>query len=214
MAGVLVDVDGTLLEGVSSEVLFAAYLLRRGRIGPRQMASAALFVPRWGLRYGRHIFKKNKAYLTGLGCDDVVALAESFVREELEQRLRPVLLERLDSHRAAGDRIALLTGTPDFIATALARRIGTEAWSATRCAKRNGAFTADPPEAHPFHGEKVERSRELCEKLGCELADCVAYGNSVYDLPLLRRVARPVAVAPDRLLRRTARRQGWEIIDP
>ena len=213
MAGVLVDVDGTLLEGLSSEVRFAAYLVRRLRIGPRQIANAALFVPRWGPRYGRHVFKKNKAYLAGLEVDDVATLAEEFVREKLEARLRPALLERLDAHRAAGDRIALLTGTPEFIARPLARRIGTDLWSATRCARSNGTFTADPPEAHPFHREKVDRSLELCAQLGCRLGDCVAYGDSAYDLPLLRRVGRPVVVSPDRRLKRTARDQGWEILD-
>ncbi len=213
MTGVLVDVDGTLLAGPSSEVLFAAHLVWRRRIGPRQVANAALFVPRWGARFGRQTMKKNKAYLAGLAVDDVAALAEDFVRGALESRLRPALLERIEAHRAAGDRIALLTGTPEFLAGPLARRIGAESWSATRCARRNGAFTADPPEAHPFFGEKIARSLELCAEIGCDLDDCVAYGNSVYDLPLLERVGRPIAVFPDRGLARVARREGWEILD-
>jgi phosphoserine phosphatase len=33
------------------------------------------------------------------------------------------------------------------------------------------------------------------------------------DLPLLRQVGHPVAACPDRRLRRTARREGWEIIE-
>ncbi len=213
MAAVLIDVDGTLLKGPSSEVLFFLYLVRRQRIGPRQVASAALFVARWGSRFGRDVFKKNKAYLDGLDVDDVGELADDFVHDELEARLRPTVLERIERHRGVGDRIAVLTGTPEFIARPLARRIGAEAWSATRCGTRNGSFTADPPEAHPFHREKIERSRELCERLDCELGDCVAYGNSIYDLPLLRQVARPIAVCPDQQLRKAARGEGWETLD-
>ncbi len=213
MATVFVDVDGTLLEGLSSEVLFAAYLVRHRRIGPRQVAHAALFVARWGARFGRWVLIKNKAYLAGLEVDDVAALAEAFVRDELESRLRPALLARLEAHRAGGDRIALLTGTPEFIARPLARRIGAGTWSATRCARRNGAFTAEPPGTHPFHREKVERSLELCARLGCDLGDCVAYGDSMYDLPLLRRVGRPIVVSPGWRLERTARAEGWEVLD-
>lgn len=213
MTGILVDIDGTLLDGPSSEVLFAAYLFRRRRVGPRQLTDAALFVPRWGPHYGRHVFRKNKAYLTGLAVDDVAALAEAFVHDELEPRLRPALMERLEAHRAAGDDIAILSGTPEFIAQPLAERVGAEAWSATRCARRNGTFTDDPPEVHPFFREKVDRSRELCARLGCDLGDCVAYGNSVYDLPLLMSVAEPIVVCPDRALKKTARDKGWEVLD-
>ena len=210
---VLVDVDGTLLAGPSSEALFAAYLMRHQRIGPRQFVEAAVFLARWASCFGRHVFKKNKAYLAGLAVDDVAALAEDFVRDELKPRLRPALLERIEAHRAAGHRIALLTGAPEFIARPLARHVGAELWSATRCVRYNGAFTADPPEAHPFFREKVARSLELCAAIGCELDDCVAYGNSVYDLPLLESVGRPIAVFPDRRLKRAARNGGWEILD-
>ncbi|MFQ5785602.1 MAG: HAD family hydrolase [Alphaproteobacteria bacterium] len=212
MSAILVDVDGTLLPGPSSEALFVAHLLRRQHIGPRQMMNAALFVPRWGPQLGRHVLKKNKAYLDGLAVDDVARWAEAFVEDRLAPRLRPALIRRLDEHRAAGQRIVLLTGAPEFIAGPLARRIDADAWRATCCARRNGAFTADPPVFHPFSEDKLRCSLELCTMLGCELDDCTAYGDSVYDLPLLRRVGRPVAVFPDRRLARTARDEGWEIV--
>lgn len=41
-----------------------------------------------------------------------------------------------------------------------------------------------------------------------------AYGDSLHDLPLLTRVAHPVAVAPDAGLSKTARAAGWEILAP
>src|SRR3546814_9131895 len=80
------------------------------------LAYAIAFFLRYGLEYGRVAPKKNKAYLAGLDCSEIAALARAFVHERLESRLRPALLTRLDRHRAAGHRIALLTGTPDFIA--------------------------------------------------------------------------------------------------
>jgi len=45
------------------------------------------------------------------------------------------------------------------------------------------------------------------------LAAAVAYADSYCDLPLLERVAEPVAVRPDRRLRRIAEQRGWEILD-
>lgn len=212
MTVVLVDVDGTLLRRPSAEFLFAIHLARRQRIGPHQIASAALFVPRWAGRFGPQVFRKNKAYLAGLAVEEVNALAEAFVRDDLAERMRAPLLRRLDAHRATGDRIALVSGTPDFIARPLAARVGAELWSATMLAQSNGAFTAEPPEVHPFGDDKVGASRALCARLDSALEDCTAYGNGIHDLPLLRRVAHPVAVCPDRQLKRIARREGWEIL--
>lgn len=213
MACVLVDVDGTLVAGRSCERRFVAYLLRHGKLGPPQLAAALKFQFHWAPRYGRHCFKKNKAYLAGLPTADIESLAEVFVRDEVKRRLRRTLLLRLESHRAAGDTIALLTGTPDFIARPLARTVGIKAWSATRCAQNGQCFTDDPPLAHPFAEEKLARARELCAGLGSELADCVVYADSGYDLPLLEKVGRPIAVCPDSTLARAARRQGWEILE-
>lgn len=211
---VLVDIDGTLFGGMNSEVAFILYLMRRGRLGPRQLISAAWFYPRWVLRYRRHVAKKNKAYLNGLKIDDVAIWAEQFVTDELLPRLRPVILQRLDIHRRSGDFICLLSGTPAFIAGPLARALCVDDWSATRCAVQDNVFTAAPPTTHPFGREKLQRAAELCTNHQLSLTKATAYADSAYDLPLLCCVHHPVAVCPDGGLRRAALAHGWEILDP
>src|SRR3546814_9642461 len=161
-----------------------------------QLAYAIAFFLRYGLEYGRVAPKKNKAYLAGLDCSEIAALARAFVHERLESRLRPALLTRLDRHRAAGHRIALLTGTPDFIAAPLADRIEADIWRATRCGQRGGKFCADPPDMHPFAETKLRHALGICALMGIDLAVCTAYADSAYDLPLLERVARPVPLQP------------------
>jgi phosphoserine phosphatase len=49
---------------------------------------------------------------------------------------------------------------------------------------------------------------------GVSLADCAFYSDSIHDLPLLLEVGEPVAVAPDRRLRREAEARGWSILEP
>jgi phosphoserine phosphatase len=183
-----------------------------GQIGWRQWASATTFCLRWWPVYGRHVFKKNKAYLAGLTALDIENCAERFVRDILTRYLRPSVLQRLERHREAGEPIALLTGTPDFIARPLARYIGAHAFSATECAVCDGRFSGEPPPVHPFGVEKLARAQRLCEQVGWRLSDCVAYADSIQDLALLCRVSRPVVVHPDRPLRALAQRAGWEII--
>jgi hypothetical protein len=46
---------------------------------------------------------------------------------------------------------------------------------------------------------------------GIDLAESFAYSDSITDLPMLEAVGHPVAVNPDRDLRRVAAERGWEI---
>ncbi len=209
-----VDVDGTLLEGRrSSEAGFMLWLARRGCLGPRQGAAALWFLLRQLPRYGRHVGKKDKAYLAGLEVGRVRRLAQAYAAQALFPRLRPSLLARLEAHRAAGTAVLLLTGTPDFLAEPLARRVGAAGWIATRCAIREGRFLAAPPRQHPFGAEKRRLAEAWCRQRGLPLAQCAAYGDSGHDLPLLEAVAWPVAVAPDRRLAAEAARRGWPVLD-
>ena len=213
MSCVLVDVDGTLVAGPwSCERLFIAHLAQTGVLGTRQLAAALAFPARWAGAHGRHVFKKNKAYLAGLAPGHVARLGAGFVAETVRPRLRPVMRARIAQHRARGDRIALLTGTPDFIARPLAAAVGAQAWDATVPALEGGVYGAGPPLAHPFGADKLAAAAALCARLDETLQDATAYADSVYDLPLLRGVGRAVAVHPDRRLARAARRHGWEIL--
>jgi len=213
MSPVLVDVDGTLLPNPSSERRFLLYLLRVGKLGPIQLGSALAFYGRWAHRFGRDIGRKNKAYLTNLKTADVDDLAAQFVRQHLRPLLRTGLVDRIAAHQRQGEPVALLTGTPEFIAGPLAALLGIETVEATRCVTRNGRFCAAPPLLHPLGAEKLRQAARLCRRLGAALGDATAYADSIQDRLLLERVARPVVVAPDRRLLRLARERGWEIVE-
>ena len=210
---VFVDVDGTLICGPPSERLFLLRLVARGLVGPPQLLSALVFLFRWGGTYGRRTWRKDKAYLDGLAVGEVAALARAFVDDVLLERLRPAVLRRLEAHRRAGETVVVLSGTPDFIAAPLAERLGIGLTRATHCAERDGSFASDPPAFHPFAEEKLRCAAELAQTYGAELSECAAYGDSIFDAPLLGAVGRPVAVFPDRGLRRAALRAGWEVLE-
>lgn len=212
MACVLVDVDGTLLDGPSTELRFVAHLLVRRHIGLKQAMQAVAFPLRWFSRYGRHVFKKNKSYLAGLAVADVAAEAEIFVRQTVARQLRGEILDLIAGHVARGDTVVLLTGTPEFIAEPLARLLGAHSVCATRCARQDGIHTANPPLLHPFGAAKVLLAREICRALGSPLTEAVAYADSIHDLPLLLQVGRPVAAWPDAALRDIAIKGNWQVL--
>jgi HAD superfamily hydrolase (TIGR01490 family) len=213
MRAVLFDVDGTLLDKPGTEARFVFYLLRRRVLGWRQLRSALVFFLRWGWRYHGDTARKNKAYLDGLEIAMIGSLAAEFVVREVVPRLRPALVQRLHRHREGGEQVALLTGTPDFIAAPLAGALGIEHYCATRCRDDGHRFLPAPPLRHPLGTSKFTHARRLCAVLGVRLQDCIAYADTARDLPLLSRVRQPVAVTPDRTLRHIARERDWEILD-
>lgn len=212
MACVLVDVDGTLLGGPSSELRFIGYLAARRRIGWTQLLASVTFALRWFPRYGRHVFKTNKAYLSGLRVTDVAADGAAFVEAAVRPRLRRDILDLIAGHVARGDRVVLLTGTPDFIAEPIGRLLGAHGVCATRCAQQDGVYTAAAPLRHPFGDAKVILARDICREARAPLAEAVAYADSIHDLPLMLQVGRAVAAWPDAALRRIAEKGNWQIL--
>ena len=193
------DIDGTLVRG-STERRFWRYLFARGRQGPRQILAGAWFLVRFLPRFGVRIAKKNKAYLVGLETTDVAALAADFVVHEILPRLYEPAVQRLHQHLRAGDTVALLSGTLEPIALALAEHLGVRHVRATVCAERDGRYLAQPP--------VLASVRRAKSGIGGGARRAARHGFAA-----CRRVrrfgTRPETARSGRLARRRA--AGWEV---
>lgn len=197
------DLDGTLTPRPSAELRLLPRLARARLLGPRQLLA-------W--LAGGGPLRRNKAYLAALEAAQVARLAEQLVDDTLLALLRPAILARLRAHQADGLPVLLVSGTPDFVARPLCRRLGIAHWIATECAVRDGRFAAAPPRVYP-HGEaKLALARSFCGRHGLRLEQAVAYGDSAADAWLLGAAGQAVAVHPDPGLARVARAQAWSIV--
>lgn len=206
------DIDGTLVPGASSEVRFVRYLWAQRALGPRQLAAYGWFCLRYWPRYGRDLLQKNKAWLSGLDKRRVRALADAFVQEALLPVLYEPVLQRLRTHQQTGSRIVLLSGTPQFLADALADAVGADGAYGALCSARNHVYRAAPPLRHPYAATKIEGAQYLADMFGISLADAVAYGDSLHDAHLFRVVGEAVVVQPDSELVAVAAGEGWEVL--
>lgn len=129
----------------------------------------------------------------------------------LLQALRPAAFACVQTHRAQGHRIVLVTGNLDFVVAPLAERLGAD-FLAVALEERDGVFTgrlASPP---MVGAAKATALREYAQRHGIVLATSYAYGDSISDAPMLMCVGNPVAVNPDPKLRRLAQQRGWRIV--
>ena len=207
-----IDLDGTLLNRKGSEMYFALYLLHRGVLNLKQIACYFRFFFRWFHYFGSSVTKKNKAYLTGLVESDIIAIAEEFASNHLKNYVDTNLFKRLETHRRQGHHLVLLTGSLDFLANPLAKCLNIQEVHATKCSVLNGLFTDSPPTIHPAGIEKRLIADQVAKKHKIFLSNCIAYADSIDDLPLLLSVSKPIAVNPDEELRRMALMKHWEIL--
>lgn len=207
------DVDGTLVAGRSTEKRFIGWMLHQGHIGPRQVLSAAWFVLRWFPLYGRHVFRKNKAWLNGLPEDLVAREAERFGEQIGDADWIDPAVAELRRHKEQGDVVVLLSGSLQPIVDLVCRRVGADEGIGTKCDVAHGRYTAAPASRHPFYDEKVALLSSICEKYAASENDVTAYADSTFDIPLLSRVGHAAAVCPDRGLAAWARANDGRIIE-
>jgi HAD superfamily hydrolase (TIGR01490 family) len=153
------------------------------------------------------------AFVAGKSVADIVALGEDIYDDALAGRIYSGTRALAQLHLDAGERVWLVTATPEELAQIIARRLHLTGALGTRSEQKDGLYTGRLV-GDLLHGEaKAAAVRELAEAEGLDLSQCAAYSDSINDIPMLSLVGRPVAVNPDTALRDEAKRRGWEIRD-
>jgi HAD superfamily hydrolase (TIGR01490 family) len=214
MAGIdFFDVDHTLTRR-SSGTRFVSLAMRR-RLLPFHLV---FVIPWYSMTYKLGVFRLRRydegfPYLRGISRADLEAIA----RESFETRLKGDLFEGavtlLRQRAAEGRRVILATSSIDFIVAPLAEHLGVQGVLATTLEFNDGACTGRVVGLPMFRREKKERVLAFLAAEGVAPGECSFYSDSIYDLPLLEEIGRPVAVNPDFRLRRIARKRGWPVID-
>ncbi len=208
------DFDKTLLRSDSGRAV-AWPMLRRGLVPPGPAArfgwNGLLYLA--GLKSRSAMQRIGYATYAGLTLELLVPLMKELWAEALEPILSGPMVERLTEHRAAGDCVVLLTASPAFVAHPARDALALDGVEGTRMAVGDDGRLTGEPASLPLEGrEKAERAAHWADRRGVSAAQCVAYTDSIIDLPLLEWVGTPVAVGPDRELAGVARARGWEIV--
>ncbi|MGH9114714.1 MAG: HAD family hydrolase, partial [Acidimicrobiales bacterium] len=118
----------------------------------------------------------------------------------------------IDAHRRSGRPVYLVSASPAEIVEPLAAHLGTDgALASVARVDAEGRYTGELA-TYAFGDTKATLMRQLAAREGIDLATSYAYTDSATDLPMLEAVGHPVAVNPDRALRRVAEERGWDIV--
>jgi HAD superfamily hydrolase (TIGR01490 family) len=142
----------------------------------------------------------------------LLAWREQFLAERIEPLITPASRALVQQHREAGDTLMIITATNAFVTAPIAARYGIPHLIATEPEQVDGRYTGRVAGIPSFREGKVQRLEAWLTEHGGDLHGAWFYSDSHNDLPLLNRVAHPVAVDPDSQLAREAERHGWPVI--
>jgi HAD superfamily hydrolase (TIGR01490 family) len=149
--------------------------------------------------------------MSGIAEADLSRIAEACFEKRMRRDIYPRAESLIREATATGDRVILASASFLVAIRPLERFLGAETSLACELEFSGGITTGRLLGQSPFgSGKKAVVARWL-QKEGADPAEASFYSDSYADIPLLEFCGKPVAVNPDRILARRARRDGWEI---
>jgi HAD superfamily hydrolase (TIGR01490 family) len=208
------DVDHTITDG-STGRRFAQAAVRRGLLKLRHLAMIPINFALYRLGGGGiAYFEKEFPILRGVEKARFEELGREVFARRTRKALRPEMSKLIESIKAEGGEVILATSSLDFIVRPLAEHLGIDVLLSSELEFKEGFCTGFLAGKALFGHAKRDAVLSYVRGRGLSPADCAFYSDSIHDLPLLLEVGRPVAVAPDRRLRREAEARGWSILEP
>ncbi len=124
--------------------------------------------------------------LAGVTVDRLDSVAAEFAPEHLAKHGRPAVRHRLDWHRLRGDRVVIVSASPETYIRIAGDLLGADGVVATRLESVGGVLTGRYDGANCRGEEKVRRLAQWVEDSGAAGGPLWAYGNSRGDLRMLR----------------------------
>lgn len=150
-------------------------------------------------------------HLRGKSIEMIEENVEPFLQEYLHSKFYLPVLTQLRLAQHLGFYTLILSNSPSFLVEKVAKFLGVNEWRATEYAVDKHQNLCHITSI--LQGEdKASCVREIAKKLALGKDKITAYSDSFLDLPLLLAAGTPIAVNPDRKLRRFSLQQQWSIL--
>lgn len=212
---VFFDLDKTLVAG-SSGIYWARAAAAQGLLSRRQLAADV-----WAnIKFRMHgstdettqrVWDRVGEMIAGQRVRDFERLSPRVLAGVLP-RVYPRMLALAWEHQDAGRPIYIVTASSQETAEMIAAVLHFDGGVGAPLEIRDGHYTGRLSGPMTYREGKVMALEALAERDGLDLSRSWAYSDSESDLPMLRAVAHPVAVNPDRTLATVAAEEGWDVI--
>ncbi|AKE40421.1 phosphoserine phosphatase [Corynebacterium kutscheri] len=208
------DLDKTII-ATNSAYAYGKELLNSGLISPA--TALEMYLAKTSYMFSGHSSEQMDAsrdqlaaMITGWDVQQLTTLIEKTMHDVVCPAIYEEARTLIGSHLASGHDVVIVSASAREIVEPIAKELGVKQVVATDFEKKDGKFTG----TILFYckgAAKSEAIHELAQRNNYDLAQCFAYSDSMTDLPMLQTVGKPIAVNPDRSLRKYATENGWEI---
>jgi HAD superfamily hydrolase (TIGR01490 family) len=205
------DVDHTIISG-SSGPLFVRAGVKSGLFPQLTM----LYIPFFFLQYYIGTLEADSrdwyfSILSGRSRKELEEVSRSNF-QLLKRQIYPEVRRLIKDLQERGREVVLATSSLELIVRPLAEELDIKEVVATTLEFSEDRCTGRFVEGPLLKERKKQKVHEFIQSRNTEWQECAFYTDSVNDLALLESVADPIAVNPDRRLRRIASRRGWRIL--
>ena len=208
------DLDNTLING-DSDHSWGEFLVRKNLVDAEvyRLANDRFYQDyKAGTLDIQEYLRFSLAALVNHSLAELNAFHAEFMATVIEPMMQPKAQALLQSHRAQGDYLLIITATNGFVTRPIAKRLGVDDILATDPEIVDDRYTGNSIGVPCFQGGKVIRLEEWMKERSFTLDDAFFYSDSINDLPLLEQVAYPVVVDGDEKLSTIALERGWKHI--
>lgn len=208
------DLDKTII-ATSSAFAFGKEFMHNGLITPTEalqlsLAKTSFMMAGQSSQQMDATRDQLAKMVTGWSVDEVEAIAQQTMHTVLTPAIYSEARELITYHQAAGHEVIIISASARPLVQLIADELGVDQVVATELAAEDGKFTGEVLYycKGPAKAESLDR---LAESGRYDLSRSFAYSDSATDIPMLEKVGNPVAVNPDRAMKKHALEHGWDI---
>jgi len=206
------DVDHTVVRKTSTEY-FAQMALKEKVIRVSQVSHLLIDWVKYKLASPDIDFIENTAKkMADIQKSDLERVSESCFIKRIKPNIYTGAKSLIEEAQKNGEKVIFATSSFDFIIKPLEQFFGIEGSLACQFEYLNGKTTGRLAGYSCFGPKKKTAAQAWMESNAVNAQNVSFYSDSYTDIPLLEYCGNPVAVNPDHILTRKAKKCGWKIL--
>jgi HAD superfamily hydrolase (TIGR01490 family) len=150
--------------------------------------------------------------IAGIDKEKFEKTAEACFQKRIKKQIYKEAAALIREAQGRGEKVIMATSSIDIVIRPLERFFNIEGSLATELEFADGKTTGSIAGVSFFGAKKKDAALEWLGRNKIDAKDVSFYSDSYTDIPLLEACGRPVAVNPDHILRREAKKRNWEIL--
>jgi len=157
-------------------------------------------------------YERNMEMLTGLTLDDMDRFSEQWFQEMVRGVIYREAVDLIRSHKEKGHKIAIISNAPEFFVKPLATTLGIDDIICTRVEIKGSVLTGKLIKPLCYGEGKRGYAVMWARENNVDLGKSYFYTDSFYDIELMKFIGFPIAVNPDRKMKKAALQNSWPVL--